>query len=100
MGPSANAWSEATVINRDEPHSYDIETNDGSIVRLNRFVHVTFEGGLLMNYVMSLTLSMIQPERKKKKERQAKKRRLHMIEMFEKIEEKTLPVVEQTIILF
>ena len=40
MGPSANTWSEATVKNkREEPRSYlvyDIETNDGSIVRRNR----------------------------------------------------------------
>ena len=37
MGPSANTWSEATVKNRrEEPRSYDIETNDGNIVRRNR----------------------------------------------------------------
>ena len=37
MGPSANTWSEATVKNkREEPRSFDIETNDGSIVRRNR----------------------------------------------------------------
>ena len=37
MEPLANTWSETTVKNRrEEPRSYDIETNDGNIVRRNR----------------------------------------------------------------
>ena len=35
-GPIGNTWSEATVTNkREEPRSFDIETNDGRIVRRN-----------------------------------------------------------------